>query len=845
MAYSIAHPPNAQGQKRLFLLAVLVCEILFLAYSWPYMTGAREYVPAEMASRGTFAASQWPEVKLTPRDHLGGKDYFMQERGFLQFYRESILNGELPFWDESNYGGTARENGVNISWISPLHAVWLLVDNDQVAKGIEIFLILNIGLLGTLWWASILGLPPSLTMMAAIFITFTPLATRYDGLSQYGHCFAASLLVTAAFTAFLDSGRRKYLFLFFAMTLFLISGNYMPSLLFVCIVFLMITISRFGWSPYTNRRGICIRTLLATIVFTGAFASLAFYICPILMKVPLRFTPVLDVGRPEGVLANIGLFLQSLYVFDTYGNAHWTYSPYLMIAVTIVFAALLRGNKTVSTPAFWLACIFIFFAAATTTHEMQFALRSFIPGMKYSINGLIRFQYMASWYLYLAMAYFIYQGRKMAPSGWLFLIICLGGVIAFNGTTMALYLFSQPSSDAGFFNKIIAMSHGLTTHVLQAQLAESVIANAIALVFFSAFLLSWYPRWADRVSEAARVAIICGMGAAFLVVNVCRAPNMRAAHDSSNHPIFEGISQVPSTRTITVAQCNDRQYSPGNSRHEAQLAGMTSLDGTGCMSITKKHTQYWYPLNNYEILVAKTDGGLHERQPDVWVCNDRITESDGVTVKPGVIRLFQTLGLDYIFSDKPLYSDEMDLENTIHELRAYRVQHDRSEALFFPNTTPEQVDQALIDLIQGDEQAWNLLSMAKDLTLHKIGNHKQRVSATQDVVGLPGAILVTHVHETNRFPSGELFGMPVESRWEVVRTGEATPLPQRKTPFRIFRADAGWESYELQYGFKHYWVWGAMSVIGLLLSLMTLYRSDHILNKWHAQPPQKHAKAMI
>ena len=105
------------NKKLILYLIFLQCFFVFM--NLPYLSGQKIFAPASFVSDTYLDDFRHKgENKITPRDKIGAHDYLSQERNFLKFYRESIKNGDLPFWSETTFGGLSQDDSLIYSYLS-------------------------------------------------------------------------------------------------------------------------------------------------------------------------------------------------------------------------------------------------------------------------------------------------------------------------------------------------------------------------------------------------------------------------------------------------------------------------------------------------------------------------------------------------------------------------------------------------------------------------------------------------------------------------------------------------------------------------------------------------------
>ena len=137
------------------------------------------------------------------------------------------------------------------AWANPLNLPWLVFDSDHTAKGIQLFLVLSIGIGVISWWGARLGYPAHLIFLAAVLATLTPIMLHAQSHTHYAGSVYWALVVLAAYTRFLEEGGGRRL-LFVALSwMLLIAINYVTINLFTAVA-LVLCAASYLWS---NRDG--------------------------------------------------------------------------------------------------------------------------------------------------------------------------------------------------------------------------------------------------------------------------------------------------------------------------------------------------------------------------------------------------------------------------------------------------------------------------------------------------------------------------------------------------------------------------------------------------------------
>jgi len=297
-------------------LPIFCAQVFFAGAVWPYVSGEVVFAPAAYLSEGGLRSASTIGRDLTPRDKFGAQDFLDQERNFLRFYRESLSSGHLPFWNERNFGGVSQEDSMIFSYLSPFHLPWLLTEDDHVAKGWQIYLLLNLGAIAVFWWCRILGVGPAWTLLSIVLVTLNPLSLHYQAHTHQPALYFAGLLALASFYQYLQEGKRAQLLVFFGIVCAAIAMNFLSAMLFISIALAVLGGVYFIRVP-DGRAVTLVRSAQGAAAFLLAVITLAFFLGPILLESHLVREPVLPRFQSYAPWDSATSLIDSLSVVNT------------------------------------------------------------------------------------------------------------------------------------------------------------------------------------------------------------------------------------------------------------------------------------------------------------------------------------------------------------------------------------------------------------------------------------------------------------------------------------------------------------------------------------------------
>ena len=774
----------------------IILEFLFVAAAAPYLSGNYAYAPKAVLYDGVFAAAGLVADDRSFRDEQGQRDFMDQERQFLRFYRDSLRRGELPFWNERPFGGLSQEDSLVYSYLSPLHLPWLLIDNDHIAKGVQILLLLNLGALAIVAWSRILGLGEGWTLMLVALATLTPLALHFQAHTHQPGTYYAGLLVLAAYDRFLESGGARRLALFFAALLLLIALNFISVFGFVVIALVCFALPRL-WRAGRAWPALALERLLpAALTVAATVCAMSFFLGPILLEAHLVREAV--VARPMAIApwSGTGHFIASLAVFRL-GFGHWT--PFHWLLLLLAALAWRQGWLHRTPPAATGGVLFLLLTAVLGgATSVQTWLQANVPGFGQSANIFLRMSYFSGLCALPALGWLadsaqVQPSRTAARSA-----LALLAVVALVNATLA----------AGG----LAARAGLLMTSLPRQLErmlpiEMIVAAVLGTVLAIAAMLYFGAR-AGRTGTRA-LAPAAAVGVCLVAIYQFSYPNLPARLDPARHPLFEGLER--GRAALTLERCSSERRSWY--RSEAALGGLRTLDGPTDTGLFRRMRRFWAPLNDIDEINAAGANLLEV----LWVCAERIVD-DKAAVRPSAVALLRALGVKYLFVEGNLQSPGIRLVRQIGALSAYEVADPWPDVSFLPGVSSADWRAILPGLVRNDGQALTRF-MTIDATreaprVARESNLRWHIRMAPEATGSAGTLFMNHPLEYHRGWRVPGLDWSLEGRWQYHAGGEAMDFPLSDVPYRILEIRAA-PAAAVAYSLEHYRAWGVISLLGV------------------------------
>ncbi|MBF0146470.1 MAG: hypothetical protein HQL84_02980 [Magnetococcales bacterium] len=803
--------PSPMGEavapsSRKFLLAFFLLELLFLATVWPYLSGRMIYAPRAVLGQGTFASAHLSEAPLTARDQYGQADFINQERNFLSFYRESLLNLELPFWNERVFGGMSQEDSMVYSYLSPFHLPWLLIKNEKVAKGVQMFLLLNFGAFGFFWWARILRLSPEWSLMVAIFGTLTPLALHFLAHTHQPGLYYGGLCILAAFHRFIETAKPRFLLIFFGLVVMAVAINFISILLFIGIFLAIVALGHFIHAQGERSR-VAKGTLFGVAAFLLAVMTMIFFLAPILLESRMVREPVALAYPLFAPWTGLGSLLDAFLVSQLWLGI---YLPFMILLPLLLAAWFGRGRRAlVATPAVvWgLLSITLFVILVNGFLSVNMLFREWFPGMKYSHNAPMRMLFFGNLFAMLLLAWLaesvsranlLTRFWKWGAHGFI-LILFFANLLA-----VALAPLGAVVPEKLMTGKLVDLVHLFQT---PDRWGAALVGVVIVVLFF----LFWHHTTQEH-RGARPLALAFLVGVCYVGIYQFHYPNLPTAQDPASHPIFAGLT--PGARALTLETCTSENSS--FYRFEATNAGFRTLDGPLDTGLFIKTRQFWYPLNHVE-QYNREGANLFEV---LWICAEYVIEAETGALSPAAARLFNSLGIRYLFTDREIGRPDVELVQRVGDLRAYALSDSWSDVSFFPGGTTQDINDMLNGLARGAPESIaafdRLNGVRRELSAARVSNLMWQISAPEDLVGIRGALFMNHPLEYYTDRVVPVFGLPLEGKWTLtVAAGKTIPFPLTAVPFRISDLVLEGGGMTVHYDLSHYKVWLPLSGIAL------------------------------
>lgn len=783
---------SGELQNKSWFVLVLV-QLLFFAAVWPYLSGKYVFAPSAYVAERALRADQIDPRDITPRDRYGAKDYLDQERIFLRFYRESLHNGNLPFWNERTFGGISQEDSMIYSYLSPLHLPWLVIQNDHVAKGIQIFLLLNLGAIAVLWWGNILGLGPGWTLLSIVLITLTPLALHFQGHTHQPALYYSGLMILAAYHQLLDTGRKKYLWAFFLLTCLATAFNFISILFFTCVALVALSVVSVIRCNQ-KRRAILIRIAIATLTFVLALSSFAFFIGPIILESHLVREPVAASFQNLAPWSSLPSFIDSLS-YSRLVNGVWI--P-LFLTLPLLLFWRWRQEHSQPIPAVVLGLI-AYLASVTLISGVEaiFSIfRTYSPGMKYSANATFRMLFFANICAVLALAWLFRNADRQNRYLSIAITLALFLIVSINATVFLISVV--PESWALLHPKVYAF---WTVVAVKGLRAPSGIATIIAVLITVALVTQ------RRLESARGVFLAFLIGVGFVTMYQYQRPNLRADLDPANHPIFQSLQRGSTVLTLENCASATRSWY----RSEAALAGFRSLDGPTDVGLFPQVRNFWAHWND----VAEFNKRGANLMEVLWVCSNRAL-SQGGRMEPTFAALMRVLGVRYVITDRSINDPSMREAGSAGRLRAYENNNIWNEISFIPEYSASALESLLVSLSKGDAMALSEMERIErrrvGISGSKSGNLAWDLEIPVSVRGREGVLFMSHPNEYHRGITLPFVDLPLEGKWVLQDGRSEKEFPMRAIPFRLIDMAAESSHVQIRYSLVHYYFWLPLSL---------------------------------
>ncbi|MBI5195883.1 MAG: hypothetical protein HZA10_06145 [Nitrospirae bacterium] len=795
---------------------VILIEIIIILTALPYLSGRYAYAPKEVLYTGTFASSGQVHEAMTLRNQYGQRDFFDQERIFLRFYRESILKGDLPFWNERTFGGVSQEDSMIYSYLSPFHLPWLVISDDHIAKGVQIFLLLNYGMLGFLFWCRTLQISPVWTFMVMIFGLFTPLSLHFYAHTHQPGILYSGLYITLAYYLYLQHRNPFYLSLLFIFLSLSIITNFLSVLLFISLFLVVISVAFVLHSTIPRKERVS-RIARGVACYSSAVLFCSFFLGPILLESYLVREPVAPSYSSYAPWNNLNAVISSLSVFGLGNNA---YVPFLFILPILLYLSLLKNFPVgiIAMIYFWVAAFLI-----TSFEGLQAIFRSVMPGMKYSNNALFRMLFFANLFGFILIAwlseYFKNNKEKAGKNFMKIILLVLAVVLLANAVywSVSVLQMLSPELVRALPGKLPEFAGLIHNH--EERFFTTGLGLLISIFFFSFWRLNVYSSSSKNTSRAQLLLVLL-IGIGYLLIYQFQRPDLLSKYDVLRHPIFSGIEIKNRDKALTLEDCG----SAGHQwyRNEATLAGFSTFDGPTDTGIFTEMRCFWAPLNDIEELNKK---GVNLMEVN-WICSEKVISEKDSSMVISAKSLFRALGVKYLFTDREINDIGAKKIKQTSGLRLYELGEPWPDITYFPGADSRFLKETIQGLARGSQKAvYDFLvldRLKRKLNFSRSSNIRWEVSAPPDLRGTGGALFMNHPLEYHRNISFPLTNIPAEGRWEVVKENKSrVDFPLSNGPFRIVDIDMT-EKAVIQYSLRHYWGWTVISACGFIIFIVIM-----------------------
>ncbi|WIM05108.1 MAG: hypothetical protein OHM77_10435 [Candidatus Nitricoxidivorans perseverans] len=790
-------------------IAICLAQILFAALLWPLLSGESVYSSRMILYSGSFAPSLESLPPVAPGDDVFQDDFGDQERLFLRFYRESFRSGELPFWNEQIFGGLSQEDSLAYSYLSPFNIPWLLIGNDHIAKAVQIYLLLNFGLFGLLWWARILRVAPAWFFLSAMLLLLSPMSLHFQGHQHQPALYFSALYIAASVHLFLRGGATRHLAWSAFIFTVAIWCNFITLLLFICILIAFLMAGNVAWPAEGGARPAVLRRAVALAgALFGIVLSCSFLLGPIALEAHLVREPVSLYQANQSPLASPSQFVRSLLFHEK--------AP-LQVAWLLVlgaFAVMLKERHTGELKSLYPLGLFLGFALLLGSSSwVQDLYRAVVPSAKYSGNIYFRLLFMAN---VLIAPLFAWCGTRLGGGSrayrQVFLAICAAVVMV----NLLFWLIAAAPGGFGF-NPDDAFGGKLGR--LAERLAERPVIGltAGAGTIFAAVLFGLAVSGARRRATGWGQWVSLAMAGAMLVAmyRLSDGPSLSMAQDAESYPIFRLVEEGRGAPVLTLEDCSGdvRHYT----RREPVLAGFRPLDAPTDTGLFRRTREFWMPLNDAREHYRK---GLFYYELN-WVCREMVSSREG-GLMPGFGRLLKALGVRYLFATADITDSMLERLGREGEMRAYRVAVAWPDMVFLPGVREAEWTGVMAGLVRNDAdaiEAFDRIEAGKAIVAStRMSNLRWEGTIPPVASAASGVLFMNHPIEYHRDLKFPLLDLPLEGYWEVRTADGAAPFPQTPVPYRSAEIRAT-DRVEVTYSLAHYRGWFALSLLGLAITL--------------------------
>ena len=777
--------------------AVAAGLVICLIAAFPYLTGTTAFAPKSILHEGVFRTQDGSAQALPMRDRLGPRDFFDQERNFLRFYRESILAGELPYWNERVFAGISQEDSMIYAWANPLNLPWLIFDNDHTAKGMQVLLVLWIGVGAISWWGVRLGYPGHLIFLAVVLATLSPVMLHAHSHTHYAGSIYWAAVVVATCTRFLDEGRAWRLLLVAFSWITLVVINYATIILFTAGALILYTAARIWFEEDDSQHGQTRQRTIqragwCTLCGAAATGACLFLLSPMLHESSLVRDPVSSVARSylPGLFTGVGF------------ASMMPYTP-LAILVALRFYRNWRGASAPTLDVRWMGLLWLLAIVLSASPLLQTVYKSLVPGAKYSNNVFWRFLVFTFPFGALLVA-----GAFRNPNGngrrWQLSMesVWLGVLLLANLSFFAAVITPElwrTISPERFNDKIDHLAGD----------PDSFAMTGLALIIAASLFALWHMAGASARARWLPVLIV---GLCFVGLFRLQGPNLPVEHDPVEHPLLEGLASADK-RLVSLDLCSGaaRSYY----RPTATLAGFSTPHGPTDAGLFRTTRRFWAPLNDLNELNQQGASFMEV----TWLCREQVLES-GV-LRGDIAALFRMLGIDYVATGGEVAGNALTRLRANRYTSIYQFAGSWPDVVFIEGVDAQEVSDHLMGLVGGWLDGSETEMPYRALTARRISNHEWVIEVPEDLRGRHGTVFMNHPIEYHRELRVPGSGMLTEAHWAVRSpslSGGQQAFGLHDAPFRMMSLTLP-EGFSIYYNLSNYKLLGGVSLFFLCLLL--------------------------
>ena len=682
------------------------------------------------------------------------------------------------------------------SWANPLNLPWLVFDDDHTAKGIQILLVLWIGVGVISWWGARLGYPAHLIFLAAMLATLSPVMLHAHSHIHYAGSVFWAVVVVGTYVRFLEAGGRRRLSLVALSWATLVVMNYATIILFTSAALVLYAASRIwliddGLQSDLVRRGVFQRVGWSMLCVAASTGACAFFLLPMLQESSLVRDPISSVARS---------YLPGLFT----GLGFASTMPYTPLAVLVALQLYRRwrGSSVITIDVTWMALLWSVAILLSASPLLQTAYHSLVPGAEYSNNVFWRLLVFTFPFGALLVAG-AFTGSSSNGRRWQFSLekSWLGVLL------LANLSFFAASISPEFWKRISPDSVSGKIDNLAGD-PDSLVMTGLALVIAGSLFALWS---GTGGSQRVQWALVITVALCFVGLFRLQGPNLPVALDPADHPLLEGLGSADK-RLVSLELCSDsgtRSYY----RPTATLAGFSTPHGPTDAGLFRQVRKFWAPLNDLDELNRQ---GLDFMEV-TWLCRESVLES-GV-LRGDIAGLLRMVGVDYVAARREVVDDNLRSVRKNSQTSVYEFAGAWPDVVFIEGVGAEEVSDHLMDLVGGRLASSDVGMPYRELPAHRVSNHEWVIEVPEELRARSGTVFMNHPIEYHR--DWQVLGRPTEAHWAVRSAslpGGQAAFGLHKAPFRMMTMVLP-EGFSIYYNLSHYTLWGGMSVFCLALAL--------------------------